>query len=63
MIEALFITWGKDFDKFIRLKRDMICSLRLKVIILTIKDVFGKMVLAVKLVTLWQKSSLENIGT
>lgn len=49
MNEALFITWGKGFDKFIRMKRDVVSSLRIKVIILIIKDVLWKMILAVKL--------------
>lgn len=49
MNDALFITWGKGFDKFIRMKRDVVSSLRIKVIILIIKDVLWKMILAVKL--------------
>lgn len=52
---------AKIFDKFVTMKRGMISSLRIKVVILIIRDVLRNIILAVKLVNLWQKSALRNM--
>lgn len=52
---------AKIFDKFARMKRGMISSLRIKVVIPIIRDVLRKIILAVKLVHLCQKSALRNM--
>lgn len=63
MNEALFVTKGKGFDKYVRTKRGMISSLEDKSNNPHNKNVLRKMILAVKPVQLWQKSVLRVTGT